>query len=154
MALMSEDVLPAESSALGAWVRERLRQERIAWLTTVDSRGIAQPNPVWFLWDGDSILVYNLPTAHRLTHIRQRPHVTLHLDSYGRGGDAVVVIGVAEIVTDVPTPDRHPAFLAKYRDHMGDGAADWARIFTVAMRIRPTRFRGFHQAGPNRPGVD
>jgi hypothetical protein len=52
-----------------------------------------------------------------------------------------------------PPPDRHPAFLAKYHDQMGDGPAEWARIFTVAMRIRPTRFRGFHEAGPNHPGV-
>jgi PPOX class probable F420-dependent enzyme len=82
---MTDEVLPPPSSPLGAWVRERLRDEPIAWLTTVDSRGVAQPNPAWFLWDGESILVYNLATAHRLVHVRRRPHVTLHLDSHRPG---------------------------------------------------------------------
>jgi len=120
---MTGHVLPDASSPLGVWVRQRLRDDPLAWLTTVDSCGIAQPNPVWFLWDGDSILVYNLPSAHRLSHVRRRPQVTRHRDSHVCGGDAVVLIGAAEIVTDEPTA------------------------------IRPIRFRGFHQAGPNDPGV-
>jgi PPOX class probable F420-dependent enzyme len=135
------------------WVRERLRQERIAWLTTVDAAGIAQPNPVWFQWDGDSILVYNLRTARRLVNIRRRPQVTLHLDSHGRDGDAVVLTGVAEIVADEPPADQQPAFLAKYRDRMSTGPQVWAQHFPVAVRIRPTQFRGYHEAGPDRPGI-
>ncbi len=150
---MTDDVLPAASSGLGAWVRERLRRDPIAWLTTVDPRGIAQPNPVWFLWDGDSILVYNLPHARRLVHIRKRPHVTFHLDTRGQDGDAVVLIGRAAIVTDEPPADERPAFVEKYRDRMDMSPTEWARRFPVALRIRPTKFRGFHEAGPGRDGV-
>ena len=150
---MTGEVLPGASTPLGAWVRERLREDPIAWLTTVDARDVAQPNPVWFLWDGESILVYNLAKARRLVHIRRRPQVTIHLDTHGQGGDAVVLIGVAEIVPHEPPADKQPAFFSKYRDRMDIGPEQWARTFPVALRIRLARFRGYHKAGPDRPGV-
>jgi PPOX class probable F420-dependent enzyme len=150
---MAEDVLPEASRPLGVWVRERLREEKIAWLTTVDAAGVAQPNPVWFLWDGESILVYNLATARRLAHIKCRPEVTLHLDNYGQDGDAIVLIGVAEIVADEPPADRQPAFLEKYSERMRMDQERWARMFPVVVRIRPTRFRGYHRASPDQQGV-
>jgi PPOX class probable F420-dependent enzyme len=138
---------------LGAWVRERLRTESIAWLTTVDDDGVAQPNPVWFLWEGESILVYNIAAARRLLNISRRPQVTLHLETHGVGGDAVVLIGVAVIAPDEPPADQHAAFLAKYGERMQMGPKRWAQSFPVAIRIRLTRFRGYHEAGPERPGV-
>ncbi len=150
---MTDEVLPAATSLLGRWVRERLREEPIAWLTTVDARGLAQPNPVWFLWHGGSILVYSLPYAHRLIHIQRRPQVTIHLDTHGQDGDAVVLIGTADIVPGEPPADQQPAFLEKYRDRMNMSPAEWASRFRVAIRIRLTQFRGFHKAGPGQPGV-
>ena len=38
------------STALGARVLERLRSDRVIWMTTVD-RGAPQPAPVWFLYE-------------------------------------------------------------------------------------------------------
>jgi PPOX class probable F420-dependent enzyme len=150
---MMDQVLPSVSTRLGTWVRERFHHDPIAWLTTVDADGVAQPNPVWFLCDGEPILVYNLATARRLVNIRRRPHVTFHLDSHGRDGDAVVLIGVAEIVPEEPPADQNSAFLDRYRKRMDMGPKRWAEYFPVALRIRPTRFRGYHDAGPGRPGV-
>ncbi len=153
MKAMMEQVLPAPSTLLGEWVRERLHQEPIAWLTTVDASGVAQPNPVWFLWDGESLLIYNIATARRLVHIRQRPQVTFYLDTHGVAGDAVVLIGVVEVAPDEPPADQHPMFMDKYRDRMDMDPKGWAQYFPVVLRIRPTRFRGYHEAGPGRPGV-
>ena len=150
---MTGGVLRESATPLGSWVRERLQEDPIAWLTTVDARGIAQPNPVWFLWDGESILVYNMAKARRLVHIRDRPQVTIHLDNYGRDGDAVILIGTADIVPHEPPADQQPAFLAKYRARMDIDPYRWARRFPVALRIRPATFRGYHEAGPDRPGV-
>ena len=36
----------------GARAERRLREEKIAWLTTVRADGQSQPVPVWFLWNG------------------------------------------------------------------------------------------------------
>src|SRR5436190_12240754 len=46
------------STEFGQRVERRLREEKIAWLTTVAPSGTPQPVPVWFLWDGsDSMLI-------------------------------------------------------------------------------------------------
>ncbi len=45
------------STPFGARVAQRLREEHLIWLTTVGADGTPQPNPVWFLWDGASVLV-------------------------------------------------------------------------------------------------
>lgn len=42
---------------------QRLRSERTIWLSTVDAAATHWVRPVWFLWDGERILVYSKPTA-------------------------------------------------------------------------------------------
>jgi hypothetical protein len=51
------------------------------------------------------------------------------------------------------TSTQHAAFLDKYRARMDLSPQRWAERFPVALRIRPTHFRGYHQAGPDRPGI-
>ena len=47
------------STDFGQRVARRLREERIIWLITIDAQQVAQPVPVWFWWDGETILIYN-----------------------------------------------------------------------------------------------
>ena len=42
----------------GGRAERRLREEKIAWLATVRADGQPQSVPVWFLWDGEAVLVY------------------------------------------------------------------------------------------------
>jgi hypothetical protein len=42
-------------------VEQRLKDEVIIWFTTVSPSAVPTPNPVWFLWDGEYILVYSQP---------------------------------------------------------------------------------------------
>ena len=51
----------------------RLRSEQVAWLTTVRADGQAQSSPVWFLWDGDSFLLYSQPDAQKLRNVAPTP---------------------------------------------------------------------------------
>jgi hypothetical protein len=44
------------NTEFGQRVARRLAEERIAWLTTIDSNGAPQPRPIWFLWDGATFL--------------------------------------------------------------------------------------------------
>lgn len=145
--MTAADPLPPSDTPLGSWVRERLRQERIIWLIAVDAHGIAQPNPVWFVWEDGSVLIYNTAGAKRLAHIRQRPDVTLHLDTCGRGGEAIVLVGKASIDENAPPAHEHSGFMEKYANHMALAPRAWAETFPVALRIAPRRFRGFHLAG-------
>ncbi|WP_141996881.1 TIGR03667 family PPOX class F420-dependent oxidoreductase [Amycolatopsis cihanbeyliensis] len=141
------DVLPAPDTPFGDRVRQRLRTEPVIWLVTVGADGTPQPNPVWFLWeDGDTVLTYNLPSAYRMTHIRDRPRVSLHFDSDGDGEDIVILKGTARFAEDQPSALETPAFLEKYRDGMVrvTGSPErFSETYSAAVRIRIEKVRGF-----------
>lgn len=142
---MANDVLPDPSTTFGKRVRERLAGEIVLWLTTVGADGTPQPNPVWFLWEGeDTILIYNRTDANRLAHIRTRPRVSLNFDGNGRGGDIAVLTGDAEVLEDFPLAHEHQPYAEKYAADIRRVSGDpesFARRYPVAMRIRITRVR-------------
>jgi PPOX class probable F420-dependent enzyme len=143
---VASEVIPDRATAFGERVRRRLTQEMAIWLTTVGRDGAPQPNPVGFLWDGrDSLLVYSQAGARRLANIRQQPLVSLNFDSNG-GEDIVVLTGTAEILDNYPAVPGNAAWLEKYAkaiDARFGGAAEFAERFSVPVRIRLTRVRGF-----------
>jgi PPOX class probable F420-dependent enzyme len=141
---MADSSLPAPGTRFGDKLRRRLRDEVVAWLTTVGADGTPQPNPVWFVWDGQSVLVYNRPDAHRLAHVRRRPRVSLSFDS--NGGDVVVLTGTAEIAEGEPAPHQLAGYLDKYGNHMVRVSGDlerFSRQYPVPLRIRDLRARGW-----------
>lgn len=138
------DVIP--QTRFGARVRERLDAERLIWLTTVGKDGTPQPNPVWFIPDGDDVLTYNIPTAFRLRHIADRPRVSLHFHADSGGNDVAVLIGDAVVDHDVLPADKHPVYLRKYADAMSKGFGSpeqFAATYSVPVRARIQRVRGF-----------
>jgi PPOX class probable F420-dependent enzyme len=139
-------VLPDPATDYGARVARRLREEQIIWLTTVAVDGTPQPNPVWFLWDGASALIYNLNRARRIEHLRRSPRVALHFDGDGKGGDIVVLSGEARFSSQEPPADQVPAYVEKYREEIArlfGTPANFAAKYSVAMRITPEKVRGF-----------
>ena len=142
---MTQSVLPDPSTPFGKLALGRLDSEVVIWLTTVGKDGTPQPNPVWFLLDNDSLLIYNRPDANRITHIKSRPQVSLNLDGNGKGGDIVVITGTAALIDDVPPCDQLPAYLAKYQDLMTRVAGspeNFGKAYPVAMRITINKVRG------------
>ena len=128
----------------GARAERRLREEIIAWLVTVGADGTPQPVPVWFLWDGDSFLIYSQPGRPKLRSIERNPRVSLHLEGDGRGGDIVVVAGEAR-VSDEPPADSVPEYVAKYRERieqLGWTPASFAADYSVPLRVRALSLRG------------
>ena len=140
-------VLPDPATDFGARVARRLRDEPAAWLTVVDAGGTPQPTPIWFLWDGESVLIYSDGRAKRLAHLRANPRVALHLDSNGAGGDIVVLTGEIAEAPDEPAAPDNPAYLAKYGTMIAGGGWGtpevFAETFSVALRFRPRRVRGY-----------
>lgn len=140
-------VLPDLSTDFGARVARRLRAETVAWLTLVDGSGTPQPAPVWFLWDGDSALIYSDHRAKRLAHLRANPRVALHLDGDGQGGDIVVLTGEIAEAPDAPPAADNPDYLAKYGGLITGGpwgtAEVFAETYSVALRFRPRHVRGY-----------
>jgi PPOX class probable F420-dependent enzyme len=122
----------------------RLRSEQVAWLTTVRADGQAQSTPVWFLWDGDTFLLYSQPDAQKVRNVTANPKVSLHLSDDGAGDDVVSFEGAAAVEPDTPRADRVDDYLAKYRtaiEDLGYEPGPFARTYSTAIRIRPTRAR-------------
>jgi PPOX class probable F420-dependent enzyme len=134
-----------ESTEFGARAARRLRDELLAWLTSVDAGGTPQPVPVWFLWDGGrEILLYSRPGTAKLRNIEGNPHVSLHLDGNGQGGDIVVCVGTAAI-SDDPPADRQPDYVAKYEGLIARNRwtpESFAADYSVPLRISIARVRG------------
>jgi PPOX class probable F420-dependent enzyme len=125
---------------------ERLRREQIAWLTTVRADGQAQSSPVWFLWDGEAFLLYSQPGAQKVRNLAANPKVALHLGDDGGGGDIVTVEGTAELEPGTPRADRVEDYLAKYQvaiEALGYEPGPFARTYSTAIRVRPTRVRAW-----------
>jgi PPOX class probable F420-dependent enzyme len=126
----------------GGRAERRLREEEIAWLTTVRSDGQPQSVPVWFFWDGEEFLVYSQPGRQKLRNIERDPQVGLNLNS--QGGDVVRAEGTAEIVEDAPPATGVPEYVEKYRDaiaRIGFDPDGFARAFSVALQVTPTRWQ-------------
>ena len=72
--------------------------------------------------------------------------MTLHLNDDGHGGDVVIVEGEARVDAATPPPPEHAAYLAKYGSLIEASfttAEEFATIYNVPIRIRPTRGRAF-----------
>jgi PPOX class probable F420-dependent enzyme len=134
-----------EGTEFGARVARRLREETIVWLTTVTPAGAPVPRPVGFVWDGgEAVSIYSQPGA-RVRNIAANPRVTLNFDGDGRGGDIVVLSGLAQVDDDAPGADANPAHLEKYAaeiDRFGMTPASYAARFSVSIRVRLTRLDG------------
>jgi PPOX class probable F420-dependent enzyme len=134
-----------ERTEFGQRAARRLREERIAWLTTVSPKGTPQPVPVWFLWDSStSVLLYSQPDTPKLRNIGENPRVSLHLDGNGRGGDIVICMGVARI-SDDPSADQVAEYVEKYAELIERNrwtSASFAADYSVPVRITISRIRG------------
>ncbi len=129
----------------GARAARRLRDDQIGWLVTVRSDGTPQPTPVWFLWDGDTFLLFSQPNTQKIRNIGDNPRVALHLDGDGRGGDIVVVTGEARLRPDPVSEDELRAYLAKYAQGikgLGMTPEQMRQTYSVAIRLTPTKLTG------------
>src|SRR5437762_2879542 len=77
----------------------RLRDDLIVWFTSVRADGRPHSFPVWFWWDGATILVYSRP-GQKIRNIQQNPAVVLTVDDTKGGEDVVIIEGQAELVDD------------------------------------------------------
>jgi len=133
------------SSEFGQRVERRLRDEQVIWLTTVDGQGMPQPSPVWFLWDGSTIVIYSQANAPKIRNIESNGHVALHLDSDGDGGDIVVLTGDAAVEREGPLVTDVPAYVDKYRDGivgLGMTPEQMAQAYRARIRVTPAKLRG------------
>ena len=135
-----------ESTPFGARAAAHLREDKVAWLTTVSASGAPLPSPVWFLWEEpDHVLMFSRDGVPRLRNLDANPRVALNFAGDGRGGDIVVLSGRASIERDAPAAHEVPAYCAKYAwgfERLGKSAEEFSAAYPVPVRIALSRLRG------------
>ena len=127
-------------------VLQRLRSEKIAWLTTVSPSGNPQPAPIWFLYEDKTLLIYSRGDALRNRNIQHNAQVSFNLNSNERGTEVVILWGRANIETATPPVDQNPIYLEKYRSgitRIGMTPESFAATYSVAIRMVPERLKAF-----------
>lgn len=133
----------------GARADARLRADEVAWLITVAADGTPVPTPVWFWWDGTSIVVYSQRDKPKLQHIAANPRVAVALRTDALGDEITVITGQAAVDASLPSADRVPEYVAKYGAliaRLGAEPASFAAEYAVPIRITPTKLRQWQLA--------
>jgi PPOX class probable F420-dependent enzyme len=132
------------STEFGQRVNKHLQEEDVIWLTTVSPAGVAQPNPVWFYWDEQAIIIYSQPDAYRIRNIHHNPRVTLNLQGADVMGNNVVVIqGKAHLNEHYSQP--HKGYAKKYLQYLPDFGITYEQLaasYSIEIIISPTSLRG------------
>jgi len=134
------------STEAGAKVTRWLQDDIVAWLVTVAADGTPVPTPVWFWWDGETLLVYSQPDKPKLRHIASNPRVALALAFDDVGDLRAVVTGLAAVDDSAPAAFEVPAYIEKYRDEIArlkSNPEEFSRGYSVPIRIRPTKLRAW-----------
>lgn len=133
------------NSEFGQRVLRRLQTEQVIWLTTISRVGLPQPRPIWFWWDGETLLFWSQPHAAKVRHIRRDPRVALNFESGHDGEDVVVFHGTAYLDPQpVPAPIRQ-AFLDKYAagiEYIQMTVASITAEFSLPIRVKLEQVRG------------
>lgn len=132
------------TSEFGRHVAERLRDEPVVWLTTVDAGGNPRPHPVWFYWDGARFLIHSKPDSAKVKNLLRNPRVSLHFEGAETfKGDVVVFLGTASVQADAPVP--HPGYVEKYEraalDHGYSSVESICARYRALIRVTPDALR-------------
>jgi PPOX class probable F420-dependent enzyme len=128
-----------------AHIDKRLRAELMLWLSTVRPDGRPHLVPVWFLWDGETILIFSQPNQQKLRNLQHNPNVVVALDTAGQGDDVVMIEGKAELLNDSGVSTALPAYAEKYKERLelyGWSGESMAQDYSQAIRVTPTKFFG------------
>ena len=135
------------STTFGADVIKRLENQQLAWLTTVDSNGTPQPNPVWFIWDDGVIFIFSKPNQAKLNNIQRSGRVAVNLEATADEEHVTIFTGQAEIIdrTELPAGilDRYAERYAQGMQGIQLTRAEYEAAYTIPIRFTPAKLRGW-----------
>ena len=118
----------------------------IGFLTAVNHRGQPQTSPVWYIRDGEDLVVYNRPTAARLQSIANNNRVafTLRADRGAKSG--ISLEGTAVVDSSLPPAVDFPGYVDRYAGEIADlgwTPESFSTDYPVGLRITVTRVRNW-----------
>jgi PPOX class probable F420-dependent enzyme len=124
----------------------RLDEDLVGWLTTVSSSGQPQSSVVWFLREGDDLLIYSKPDATKLANIAANPKVAFNLRGDLEGDIVATFEGTATIVDSPTPPHQVDDYLGKYRgqiQRLGWTLEEFGGDYSALIRLRVARIRAW-----------
>ncbi len=116
-------------------------------MTTIDRHGAPRSAPVWFIRDGDSLLIYSQPHQAKLHNIERHPKVSLHLQADPTGGDDTLTFnGTARIDPEALAATADSRYIAKYRDLLVNAELTpetFSSSYSVPIRFTPDWVYGY-----------
>ncbi|MBO0779704.1 MAG: TIGR03667 family PPOX class F420-dependent oxidoreductase [Ktedonobacteraceae bacterium] len=125
-----------------AHIDHHLRKHPIVWLISVRPDGRPHAAAVWFLWDGESFLIFSMPKTQKIRNLQHNAHVILALDDTHKGDDPITIEGTATLLAPGTADATLPAYVEKYKNglkEIGSTPEQMAREYSQAIRITPTR---------------
>jgi PPOX class probable F420-dependent enzyme len=104
-----------------ARVQQYLASREVAVLATVGADGAPRAMAMWFLQDGDALVMISVAETHKVGQLRGDPRVAVVAESAGPAGDirGVSVRGRAEFLEDSPARRAlAERFLARYHPRL------------------------------------
>lgn len=130
----------------GKMALEQLENEIVIWLTTVTPKGMPQPNPIWFVWEDDCVITWVQPHSARIRNLEHNNQVSLNMVGDPAASHMTVLTGTAEIDEDIGSALDNEQYMRKYAHRwasMNMTPESAAEEFSLPLRIRPTKLRGF-----------
>lgn len=127
----------AEGQLPWSWAEERLIASRNYWISTTRPDGRPHAMPVWGVWLDDALYFSTAAGSTKARNLARDPRCTATTEY---AGEAVIVEGVAEIVTDEDT-------LARFKTAY-DPKYDWDMDVNTGpiYSVRPTVAFGFTES--------
>ena len=125
---------------------EALDSDIIGFLTAVNGRGQPQTSPVWYILDGEELVVYNRPTAARLRSIANNNRVAFNLRADWRARSGISLEGEAAIDSDLPPAVDFPGYVDRYGSEiagLGWTPESFSTDYSIGLRIIVTRVRNW-----------
>ncbi len=153
---MNRSAQPSDQASCRPSAEAALRNDPVVWLSSVQADGRPHLVPVWFHWDGDTIVAFSKPHAKKVDNLRNSPSVMLAVGTPGPEFEVELIEATAEL-PDTPASSLMPSgFGAKYRELLhraGLSAQRFAEVYSQPIVLKPTRFLGYGGRGWERGGA-
>jgi general stress protein 26 len=121
-------------------IREFLRKPLIARMTTIDPDGYPHTVPVWFMLDGNDIVIIADRSTRKVGHVAANPKGSVTI-----GGDSTDEAGYLFKGEFLIEEDPGHAWMRKVTFHYEEPklaaqhVAEWAELDIIVMRLKPAK---------------
>jgi PPOX class probable F420-dependent enzyme len=113
------------------------------WLSTIDAQGFPHIVPIWFVWDGEALLVFSKPHARKVEAMRRHARVAMALGEPRNDFDVQLIEGhatvlhatTAQVLDDAAIGREHARKYAAELFVLGIERAEYAATYSTVVRV-------------------